>query len=282
MTEAKTDSEQIQTGVEAERRFKIFPVGADKAPLVKGWQAKATQDTATIAQWVKALSPTAWGIPCGAVNGLFVIDLDVDKATSEPVGEASLKSLPRYAGLMDHANVYTPSGGRHIYCQHFDGGRNTTSKIGPKIDTRGEGGYVVAAGSFVEGGSYHGHLPIALPLVPFGLRAMLLHQPLAPRRTFDRPTPAGEVEELLAHIPADLSYQDWVSVLMALHDRFGGSEEGLAIADRWSASGSKYRAGEVAAKWRSFKRSGICWATIPALARQNGADLSDIARRWAA
>ncbi len=86
----------------------------------------------------------------------------------------------------------------------------------------------------------------------------------------------------MTHIPADASYDDWVSVLMALHDRFGGSDEGLSIADQWSAAGSKYRNGEVAAKWRGFKRSGISWATVPALARQNGADLSDIARRWAA
>lgn len=261
--------------------FHIFPVGPDKAPLVSGWQSKATRDGFTIAQW-EAHGAVAWGIPCGAVNDLFVIDLDVDKVSGELVGEASLKALPRYAGLMDHANVYTPSGGRHVYCQHFDGGRNTTSKIGPKIDTRGEGGYVVAPGSFVDGGSYLGHFPDTLPVVPIGLRAMLLHQPPAPRRAFDRLTPAGEVEELLTHIPANVSYQDWVSVLMALHDRFGGSDEGLALADKWSAGGSKYRNGEVAAKWRSFKRSGVSWATIPALARQNGADLSDIARRWAA
>lgn len=261
--------------------FNIFPVGPDKAPLVAGWQDKATRDGFTISQW-EAHGAVAWGIPCGAANGLFVIDLDVDKTTGEPVGEASLKALPRYAGLLDRANVHTPSGGRHIYCQHFDGARNTTSKIGPKIDTRGQGGYVVAPGSWTEGGSYLGFFPDDLPPVPMGLRAMLLHTPPAPARTFDRLTPKGEVEELLSHIPADLPYSDWVAVLMALHDRFNGSAEGFALADRWSATGTKYRKGEVATKWRSFKRSGVSWATIPAMARQNGADLSDIARRWAA
>lgn len=259
--------------------FHIFPVGPDKAPLVSGWQSKATRDGFTIAQW-EAHGAVAWGIPCGESNGLFVIDLDVDKETGEAVGEASLKALPRYAGLLDHANVYTPSGGRHIYCQHFNGGRNTTSKIGPKIDTRGQGGYVVAPGSWTEGGSYLGFFPDDLPTVPMGLRAKLLQAPPAPppSRTFDRITPTGEVEELLSHLPADLTYSDWVSVLMALHDRYNGSDEGLALADAWSATGAKYRKGEVAAKWGSFKRSGVSWATIPALARQHGADLSAIAR----
>jgi hypothetical protein len=261
--------------------FNIFPVGPHKRPLIEGWQDKATQDPETIAGW-EAQGVRAWGIPTGARNGLFVIDLDVDKETGEAVGEASLRAMPRYARLLDCIAVSTPSGGKHIYCQHFEGARNSTSKIGPKIDTRGEGGYVVAPGSQIAGGFYAGSVPHTFPKVPMGLRAMLLHTPPAPARTFDRITPTGEVEELLASIPADLPYQDWVSVLMALHDRFNGSEEGLALADRWSATGQKYRPGEVAAKWRSFKRSGVGWATVPALARQHGADLSDIARRWAA
>ena len=94
--------------------FNIFPAGPDKAPLIAGWQAKATRDPQIIAQW-QAIGAQAWGIPCGADNGLFVIDLDLNKETGEPVGEASLKALLRYANLIDHANVHTPSGGRHIY-----------------------------------------------------------------------------------------------------------------------------------------------------------------------
>jgi hypothetical protein len=261
--------------------YKIFPVGPNKKPLIAGWQEKATRDECTIAQW-EAEGALAWGIPCGADNGLFVIDLDIDKVSGERVGEASLNAMPRYAALLAKANVHTPSGGVHIYCQHFNGARNTTSKIGPKIDTRGQGGYVVAPGSWTKGGEYQGFFPETLPTVPMGLRAKLLHSPVAPARPFERQTPTGEVEELLAHIPADVPYNDWVAVLMALHHRFNGSDYGLALADRWSENGAKYRPGEVAGKWRSFKRTGVTWATVPALARQHGADLSDIARRWAA
>jgi len=190
-----------------------------------------------------------------------------------------LIAMPRYAALLDRANVHTPSGGRHIYCKHFDGARNTRSKIGAKIDMRGEGGYVVAPGSFTDGGSYIGFFPDDLPTVPMGLRAMLLHTPPpAPLRTFDRITPTGEVEELLSHLPGDRPYGDWVSVLMALHDRYNGSDEGLALADGWSATGAKYKPGEVAAKWHRFKGRDVSWATVPALSRQHGADLSAIAR----
>lgn len=261
-------------------RFSVFPVGPDKAPLIKDWQSKATQDPETIARWI-AQGVKAFGIPCGAANDLFVIDLDVDKATGEQVGRDSLLSMPRYAALYDHAYVMTPSGGRHIYLRHFEGARNSVSKIGLKIDTRGEGGYVVAPGSQVTDGFYVGSIPETLPSVPFGLRAMLMQPPAAPGRPSQRNASVGEVEDLLSHIPADLNYGEWLSVLMALHDKYEGSEEGFGIADRWSATGAKYRAGEVQAKWQSFKREGVSWATIPAMARRHGADLSEIARRHA-
>ena len=64
---------------------------------------------------------------------------------------------------------------------------------------------------------------------------------------------------------------------MAIHSGFGGSQEGLTLADEWSAQGAKYKPGEVARKWASFKKHGVKWATAAALARQNGADLSEIA-----
>lgn len=259
-------------------RFKVFPVGADKAPLISVWQERATRDLRLIHHW-ESQGARAWGIPTGADNDLFVIDLDVDKQTGERIGEASLMALPRYAALMDHANVQTPSGGRHIYMRHFPGARNSQSKIANKVDTRGQGGYVVAPTSQTDGGIYQGSFPDTLPSVPMGLRAMLLHTPPPPKPS-NRITPTGEVEELLTYISPDSQYDDWLAVLMALHDRYSGSGEGLALADRWSASGSKYRKGEVAAKWAGFKRTGVSWATIPAMARQGGADLSDIARRW--
>ena len=259
-------------------RFNIFPVGSDKAPLIRGLQTKATSDPATIDHW-QAQGVRAWGIPCGKANDLFVIDLDVDKASGERTGAESLLGMTRYAWLYDHAFVATPSGGRHIYCRHFDGARNSTSKIAPKIDTRGEGGYVVAPGSEIAGGLYVGSIGEELPVVPIGLRALLLHTPNVSQKQDRGETPRSEVEDLLSHIPADLSYGEWLSGLMGLHDKYGGSDEGLAIADSWSARGSKYRPGEVRSKWRGFQREGVTWSTIPAIARQHGADLSSISRR---
>lgn len=97
----------------------------------------------------------------------------------------------------------------------------------------------------------------------------------------DNTTTRAEVEEFLTWIDPDADgYDAWLQVLQALHDHFNGSEEGLAIADAWSARGAKYRTGEVAAKWRGFEiGGGVTVRTIAHRARQNGANLADIARR---
>lgn len=92
---------------------------------------------------------------------------------------------------------------------------------------------------------------------------------------------AGEVLELLSYISPDCGYADWLAVLMGLHDKFNGSEDGFTIADNWSAGGAKYVPGEVSSKWHSFTPGGgTSFKTVAELAKQNGADLSAIARKY--
>ena len=88
------------------------------------------------------------GIVTGGVSGVFVIDAD------GPEGVASLGTL----GLADVVTptVDTGGGGRHLYFEDPSGAmRNSVGRLAPKIDGRGEGGYVVAPPSrHVSGGQY--------------------------------------------------------------------------------------------------------------------------------
>lgn len=60
------------------------------------------------------------------------------------------------------------------------------------------------------------------------------------------------IESALAFVNADLGYNDWIAVGMALYDALGDSV-GLSVWDYWSGKGSKY-AGRTALEghWRSF------------------------------
>jgi hypothetical protein len=94
-----------------------------------------------------------------------------------------------------------------------------------------------------------------------------------------------ELEELLFEVSPDCSYDDWYKAFAAVHHETGGSSAGLALVDRWS-SGSRADLypgfQEIERKWRSFKSDGgITGGTLAKLARDHGANLSEIAKRRA-
>lgn len=83
----------------------------------------------------------------------------------------------------------------------------------------------------------------------------------------------------LKYAPANSDYQTWLECLMGIHDFYGGSQTGLHVAQNWSADYADYNPREVEAKWRSFEvGKGVGYKTIFHFAKQNGADLSAIAR----
>lgn len=77
-----------------------------------------------------------------------------------------------------------------------------------------------------------------------------------------------QMTEALRFIPPHGDYNDWLSILLAIHDAFPGAD-GIALAEGWSAG----YPGEVAQKFASFKdRSGdkITAATLFWMARKHG------------
>lgn len=84
--------------------------------------------------------------------------------------------------------------------------------------------------------------------------------PVPPR---DRPTVVASVREVdlatlaqaLDYIDPDVSHDEWARVLMGIHHTSSGGDEGLNLADAWSARGAKYKGRrEVEMKWGSFGR----------------------------
>ena len=92
----------------------------------------------------------------------------------------------------------------------------------------------------------------------------------AARSDYHAPASQQEVADALNFIrPWDIDYDEWVSVLMAIHSQFG--DAGLSLAENW-ADGKQ---GEVEQKWRSFKQNGnpagaVTIATVFGIAKQHG------------
>ncbi|RAO54412.1 bifunctional DNA primase/polymerase [Micromonospora saelicesensis] len=151
-----------------------------------GWEARATTDPGRIRRAWSA-RPYGIGLACGP-SRLVVVDLDRPKdGTTGPTGLDTLAELAaaHAAGIEPTYTVTTGGGGTHLYYQHPDDGpalRNTAGTLGPLVDTRAHGGYVVAAGSTVNGRPYRVDLDTDPAPLPGWLAARLVPAPLPPQR----------------------------------------------------------------------------------------------------
>lgn len=121
-----------------------------KAERSGGRKWGMTIDPAEIKRDFKFWNNANIGIVCGAVSGIFVIDVDT-KAGHDVDGIASMAALEAEHGEIKTRKVISPSGSVHYYFRHpgFDI-KNSASEIGPGIDVRGDGGMVLAVPSVVE------------------------------------------------------------------------------------------------------------------------------------
>lgn len=133
----------------AERGFKVFPIRINmKKPAHTGWQDEATTDIATIRKWFSKVNFNI-GI---LTTGLLVVDVD---SKDDRNGFESIEKLKKDSKLFPTTTTQvTPSGGKHFIYKATRPVGNSVSKIGDGLDIRGEGGYIVAAGSSVPSGVY--------------------------------------------------------------------------------------------------------------------------------
>jgi len=151
----------------ARRGWPVFPLQpGSKIPAVEDWNGWATLDPRQIIDtW--ATRPFNVAIATGAAN-LVVIDLDDthhNGATGLDPGEAThglhvLTELARAIGERFPSGTFTvstPGNGLHLYYRQPTTGprlRNTAGRLGPLIDSRADGGYIVSAGSTIDGRFY--------------------------------------------------------------------------------------------------------------------------------
>ena len=123
----------------AGRGWPVFPLDG-KVPRVPRGFLNATTDVAQIRQWWATWPDAGVAIATGAPSGLFVLDVDGE------TGADSLHELELEHGeLPETVRCKTGGGGEHYYFKHTGGEiRNSAGKLGPGLDVRATGGYVVA------------------------------------------------------------------------------------------------------------------------------------------
>jgi hypothetical protein len=263
----------------ARRGIPVFPVRPektptrkDKSPLTRNGFKDATTNAQQInAWWSRPPSPMI-AVPMGQPSRMFCIDLDRKEPDKD--GIATWRELVAQHGAPPNTRIVrTPSTGEHWYFRYRDGVRNVPlNKIGPGIEVKGEGGYVVVAPSWNSVGEYvvtNDVEPIEAP--EWLIELIIRNQGPASAGNYSNVinsnvinfapgeflalierdaglglsndprdcTSTDEILTALAVIDPDIGRENWFAIGCVLFKAFG-HKEGFRVWDEWS-KGSEER-----------------------------------------
>jgi len=137
----------VDPGPDASPDEREKAIKAAKTPLTK-WQDLATQDPEQIRKWWGQWPDANIG---GVTNQLLVLDVDKRHGGCE-----TFEFLRLVEDFSETMTSNTQGGGQHLFYVMRAGEplKNGTHKLGPGIDVKTEGGYVLMPGSTIEGRSY--------------------------------------------------------------------------------------------------------------------------------
>ena len=212
------------------------------------------------------------GILTGTKNNLLVIDVDL-----KGDGIVEMQKYIDEFGDIDTYTVKTPGGGYHMYFNYQSPNeqdaffitqylKNKTHFRGAGIDVRSNGGYIVGAGSSINGKTYTitKHVPIIdIPtsllhwLVVAPTKQPKQHSPKAKQKPPTTTTHHYEycitddaIVDILNKLPSTFleNYSDWLKVSTALkrHDK-------LELWETWCKKSSKYNAERHMLTWSSIQ-----------------------------
>jgi putative DNA primase/helicase len=172
----------------AGRGWSIFPAPHDltvkkshkSAARSNGARWGATRDVDEIRRDFTCWPDANIGIPTGADNGFWVLDVDTKEGHSAD-GIASLAALEaRHGKLPRTLSAQSPTGSIHLYFKWPVDAviKGSTSAIAPGIDVRGRGGMVIAPPSVrADMGTYNWTLNVAIAEAPAWLIELTRERP---------------------------------------------------------------------------------------------------------
>mgnify|MGYP000912486318 CR=1 len=187
----------------AELGYLVFPCRpGSKQPATPNGLHDATTDTEQIDAWWT--QNPRYNVAISTV-GLCVIDQDTIDGKPNPWVQSMRDDFREL--IMDCPRTMTPRGGLHLWFRD-DGEpiRNSASKLAPKVDVRGTGGYVLVPPSEIAGGKHYEWMPYAdlnisrdrLPQVPAEISEYLRSEtPVVKTETPSEQTADLESQEII-------------------------------------------------------------------------------------
>ena len=154
----------------ARQGYAVFPCRPNsKQPFHKGSFHDATTDEFQIEEWWSECPEANVAIyPDGSTPRLVILDVDVREHGED--GRETLREMESHFPATK--SVWTPSGGMHLYYELPEGIeiQSSTRRLGPGLDVRSKGGYVLVPPSVIDGKRYRTRFD--RPIVPATNRFM--------------------------------------------------------------------------------------------------------------
>jgi hypothetical protein len=175
----------------------VFPIRPrEKQPLTEHGLNDSSNDPAQVALWWNQHQNANIGIDCGK-SGIAVVDLDGEEGINQWNAIVETGVLGSFMTLCQ----YTGNNGAHlIFSQTEPPVKNSVGKIAPRIDTRGVGGYILAAPSIhPNGNSYEWSEYTDFSIAPFPqhLLSLLNQAPTMPNIPLPPPNKDANVDRIL-------------------------------------------------------------------------------------
>lgn len=207
---------------------------AGKHPRVAGGFKAATLDLSQIEKWFGADAPLSnIGIATGEISGITVIDIDIGEGK---FGYESWMEATRDHGEPDTLMAQTGSGGMHVIFNYNSVLKTASNVLGKGVDSRNDGGYIVAVPSRHRSGGVYSWLN---PETKIGNLPSHLSRR---KETRGRPRKDDmykgkysieQVTAMLEHVPSD-DRDLWRSVGIILGREFNRAEPAWELYIEWS------------------------------------------------
>jgi hypothetical protein len=223
----------------AARGWHVFPCRKnEKDPITANGHKDATNDLEQVKKWWTKTPMANIGLACAA-SGLVVVDPD----TYKPDCGWDQFRIENGIDEIETLTQRSARGGWHFFFKAQPGAAYPGT-LAVEVDVK-HNGYIMLAPSTFEGKAYEWHNDDPIADAPDWLKAKAPKQSNeltiadATTRMF---VAQSRIDKALAALPAaDLSYDEWIRVGMALCHETGGDENGLELWNEWSQSDPRYQ-----------------------------------------
>lgn len=209
---------------------------AGKHPRVQRGLKEASKSAEQVATWFGPGAPLSnIGLVTGAESGITVLDIDIGDGK---LGAETWAELVKEAGEPVTLMARTGSGGLHAVFKYNAAMRTAANVLGPGVDCRNDGGYIVAPPSrHRSGGTYSWLNQEPLADLPRHLTKKKNDKRGRPRKEdalFRQKYSIEQVAKMLEHVdPADRDV--WRNIGVILGRQFDRVDEAWTVYTEWAA-----------------------------------------------